>query len=362
MIGAQLDRAERLIVRALCILALLMAPFAAGADPYEPDDSAANARRVLISAIGEPRTFETSYDQDWILFYSTGYGPYTIEATTVSANCDMALALYLADGVTTLTPPGELDFRGAGLGEIYTALSLPKGFYYARFRNADPARFGPSSTFWLRVYQPTGAGLPIETVDERKIGIRPSPSPGQVGRAALAILTPGNGLGFYYLRHRIEFPGYEETTTGTAIDVTIRSAGEVEKFALPGQVFPSLSAALFVVETVQWSGATSAPVAFTDPVNITVEFAPPGSPAPGWNDIVTFANDAATSDRMWIVRDVMDGPSVDFRYLDGPQDVNAVQRTVTVRDYRGLTGSAGRASYGAVVRLTTDARRWELYR
>ncbi|MCX8038366.1 MAG: hypothetical protein N3D11_15160 [Candidatus Sumerlaeia bacterium] len=348
---------------ALCIGALLvlLTALPAFGDPYEPDNTWQTARRVVVNGPAERRDFLTATDQDWILFYCNGTSPYTIETTAVSSLCDVAIAVFRSDGVTMVTPPGEVDWEGLGRNETITLLNPPKGFYYARFRNADPTHYGPGSFYRLQVKEPVGAGLPIETLDERAIGIQKSTSPGAAGPRATAVLTPGTNPLRDYHRHRIEFPGYTETALGTAMDVRIKTAYETEKYGLPGQVFPWKSRALFVIEVVRWTAGTSTPMAFTDPVNLTVEFAPYTAPTPFWNDVVTFAADAGTSPRMAIVRDMAEGSAVSFQFLGGTHEVNLAQRTVTIRNYVGLTGSSGQATYGAVVRQSTAARHWELY-
>lgn len=71
-----------------------------------------------------------------------------------------------------------------------------------------------------------------------------------------------------------------------------------------------------------------------------------------------------TADKMRIVRDMMDGAGVDFRFITNPQTVRTEHRTVTVLGYRGLTGPSGQATYGAVANpnARSDAVRWALCR
>jgi hypothetical protein len=346
------------------LLALSLTPVGVLADSYEPDDSSASARRFFINSPAQKHDFGKVRDQDWIVFFAASHTSYSIAATEVAPNCDVSITLFGADGRTTVTPPGLIDDGGPGEEERVTlARHLPTGFYYARFRSENPSVYGATVTYSITVNEITGAGLPIETVDERTIGIRKSPA-GSPRPAAMAVLTPWDrGNRPPYHRHRIEFPGYEETTTGTSVDVRISWATEAEKYDLTGQRFPSRSWALFAVTATQWSGGNSTPKAFTDPVNLTVEFSP-NTPSPYWNDIVTFQDTDGVADKMRIVRDTVDGPGVNFQFISGTQQVDLVQRTVTIRNYRNLTGASGRATYGAVVNpnATTEAARWPLYR
>lgn len=348
----------------LCAL-LLFIPLAAFGDRWEPDDSAAAARRLLVNdllMIVEQHDFHVAGDEDWILFYVRGDYRYSVRATSVSLTCDVTLTLFESDGVTTVEPYGEVDDGGPGEGEAILMPNLRPGFYFARFRSAVPHAAGSDVSYWIDLRANVGAGLPIETVDERTIGIRKETSvAGGGARAAPAVLTPGPAS--TYTKHCIEFPGYVQTETGTALDVTIRQVStEREKFGLPGPSFPWSSEAIFVIETVRWSGGTSMPVAFTDPVNITVEFAPYSSQnQPEWDDIVTLDAQPATPDCLRIVRDMIDGEGVRFEIIGGM--VNTAERIVVISDFVGLTGPSGCATYGVAAPTSLAAvRRWCLYR
>jgi hypothetical protein len=135
-----------------------------------------------------------------------------------------------------------------------------------------------------------------------------------------------------------------------------------EAYDEPGPFAPG-SGALFVVETYQWVGGNRTPVQFNDPVDLVIEFQPE-SVGVLWTDTVTFDNQSAGFDRMRAVRDIRDGPEVDFQFIDYPQDLDTTSRTITLTGYRNLTGPSGQATYGAVARLhdPTSGRRWELYR
>lgn len=205
------------------------------------------------------------------------------------------------------------------------------------------------------------AGIPVDTVDERTVGLRRAAG---INPQQAPVLGPGPRC--YYPRHRIEFPGYVETAPGTAIDVTIRSVQGYAEREGGGQPFPTRSDALFVVETVQWSGGTATAFHFTDPVNLVLEFMPPAGPIrAGWNDLVTFSDEDGTTPQMHLVRDMLDGPGVDFQFLKISQELDVQERTVTVRNFTNLTGASGQAIYGVVAGSeaeTSDQRRWWLYR
>ena len=200
------------------------------------------------------------------------------------------------------------------------------------------------------------AGIPIETVDERAISIKPTP-PGMPAKAAGAMLTPGpNGA---YTAHAIEFPGYVETlfTDPARTVVTIRMSTLVERFAASGgQSFPDISGAVFTVETANAAGL---PVAFAGPVNLTVQF---------WrrdvqSDTVKFDNTPSDASAMRLVKDVGADDEVDFAFVNvAPQTVNVLAGTVAVPNVAGLTGSDGRGVFGVVGGDSAQAERWSLYR
>ena len=344
------------VAAAVSVFATMVTSRAAG-DPFEPDDTSATARRLVVSHPAEFHTFEKVADQDWLYFYAKSGLPYSIKATTLSATCDVHLTLFGSDARTTV---GVADWEAAGGSEVLSFLPDITGFYYVRARHDPPSAFGPQVSYWVDVTEDTGAGIPVETVDDRRVGIRPAP-PG-ARPAAMAILTPGPDPRCEYQLHRVEFPGYEITTTGTAIDVTIRRIkDETERYGLPGQVFPTRGNALFVIETVRWTGSTSAPMAFSDPVNLVIQFAPYEAPTAGWNDVVTFRDEDATMPRMRAVRDMAEGLAIDFQFISGPQQADLVSRTVQLLGYQNLTGISGCATYGAVAEVQAHVRDWPSY-
>jgi hypothetical protein len=206
------------------------------------------------------------------------------------------------------------------------------------------------------------AGLPIETVDERTITVKPGGAGGIVRGAGSVVLAPGS-RGAYIL-HQIEIPNYVTTsvTDPQRLVVQMRTSVLAERYsATSGQSFPSQSGAVF---TVTVTDAMGQPVRFTAPVNLTVQFQ--DRPNPAVTDVVHFDGTLGPAASMCVVRDRLDGDPVDFAPLDrAPQTVNVVQGTVTIRNLVGLTGTDGRGTFGAVVvdlPPPTPAIYWQLYR
>jgi hypothetical protein len=202
-------------------------------------------------------------------------------------------------------------------------------------------------------------GLPIETVDERTINIKPSPSGGITKGAGTVVLMPGP-RGAYTL-HRIEFPNYVLTTPTdpSRSVVTIRTATLLERNSRTGgQSFPIQSDALF---TVVMTDASTRPIQFRSPVHLTVQFK--DRPDPAQTDIVRFDGRVATAMDMKLVYDRLDGDPVDIVGLDASRQIDAVQGTITVRNVIGLTGRDGRGVWGTVaIPGVTPAANWPLYR
>lgn len=186
----------------------------------------------------------------------------------------------------------------------------------------------------------TFATIPVNPVDERSIYLGAS-GRNDVAPAQVAMLTSGdNGA---YSQHTIEFPGYVETTDTdpNRIQVTIRTANLFERVSMTGgDSFPTQSGALFVVQT---QDANAVPVEFADPVNLSVQFIERENDRE--TDTVDFTSLRGHASQMRIVRDAVDGASVDFDYVGG----TAAGSVVTLSGYTTLTGISGSGTLGAVI-------------
>jgi hypothetical protein len=203
------------------------------------------------------------------------------------------------------------------------------------------------------------AGLPIETVDERTVVVKPSGG-GIVRGAGSVVLMPGP-LGSYTL-HKIEIPNYVATSTTDPARLMIRmcKATSVERESgTGGQSFPTSSGAVLVVTVKNASGA---PVQFTAPVRLTVQFKQNADPV--LSDVMRFDGWPGLAPNMRVVRDKYAGETVDFAFTTAPlQVVNTALGTVTVNNFVGLTGTDGCGTFGAVaLEEATPVGRWRLYR
>jgi hypothetical protein len=207
------------------------------------------------------------------------------------------------------------------------------------------------------------ATLPAETIERATHHIRAGGSGTAVVRASAPLPVGASGL---YTLHQIEVPGYEVTTdTDPArIDLTLAPATIFDRTSTAGgHSFPLTSHSLFSVTT---TNATGEPVAFTDPVNVTVEYLD-GS-AGDIDDRSSLFGLPAPSRPMRVVRDGIDGPQVDFRFVEGLTQTTSPAPgggTVTALGVTNLTGPSGRGTWGAAAyvpaTLTTGVEEWSLY-
>lgn len=109
----------------------------------------------------------------------------------------------------------------------------------------------------------------------------------------------------------------------------------------------------------RWNGQL---VAFTDPVNITVQFKQRAHT--DLSDCVRFSNWPGLPENMRLVHDQRNGDACHFAFMNlEPQIVDTAQGTVSIGGFAGLTGADGRGTFGAVARtFSTPASNWSLYR
>jgi hypothetical protein len=269
--------------------------------------------------------------------------------------------------------PGDVD-RERGRFErdmrVHQLVEKPRGvFKYVPVPGAQTLDMGNRQvSVTVRNLNPGGslgtdrrfAGLPIETLDERTITIKPSGGGIDRSTTGSVVLMPGEG-GSYTL-HKIVFPNYEtaDTTDPQRLIVKIGRAWSRDcESRSGGTSFPAQSGAVF---TVTATDASSQPVQFTSPVDLTVQFKSRSDPTQ--TDMVRFDGRAALAANMRVVRDKYAGEPVDFAFTTAPlQVVNVSQGTVTVDNFVGLTGPDGRGTFGAVaIEEATPVGRWRLYR
>ena len=208
--------------------------------------------------------------------------------------------------------------------------------------------------------------LPITTVDENSISIKPSGGSPRPPRLTLmpqsnpTLLPKSNGM---YTLHTIEFPGFVECLSSDpqATTVKIRQARLTERVGTEsGHIyFPSQSGAVFTIET---TNSTDSITAFSSPVNITVQYLL--DPAPDRTDVVNFDNVQGQEYQMRICKSTTANPP-NYSFITGSQTVNTSTHTVSINNLPTLTGDNGICMYGAVVNTSVQPSSvlycWELF-
>ncbi|MBN1478068.1 FG-GAP repeat protein [Candidatus Sumerlaeota bacterium] len=208
---------------------------------------------------------------------------------------------------------------------------------------------------------PEGAGavpgvfatLPVNPVEERQMHMGPASGGAQTGQSAVLTLKPGPSSA--YPLHQIEFPGYVSATPGSegSIRVSIRTANIYERSfasAAGAHRFPTQSGAVFTIETRDAAGD---PVAFTSPVNVTVQFTE--RPAAQDTDTVDFSGVVGSPQQMRVVQSgYSTATGVDFRFVDRPQGIDLMAGTVSLEGLTGLTGTSGVGLLGAVINTQVE--------
>ncbi|MBN1867426.1 SBBP repeat-containing protein [Candidatus Sumerlaeota bacterium] len=212
--------------------------------------------------------------------------------------------------------------------------------------SADIANLNPLESNVVPIVM---AVLPGSTIEPTIVNVKPSSG----GSATIRMPAPrAGGLGISpeepstYLEHRVEIPDYEVTTDVDPARISVRllPATLAQRCTVTGTGFPFQSNAIFAVQTQNASGD---PIAFTDPVNVRVQYMD-GSQN-DYNDLVTFLGDEANRGDMRVVYDAVDGEGVDFTFTYGTgQALDVGTGTIEVQGITNLTGPSGTGVWGTV--------------
>jgi hypothetical protein len=130
-------------------LTVVESAFAAGADPYEPDDTPGEATPIETDGTRQPHTFHTTTDVDYVSFTAQQGREYTIQTGDLQAACDTVIYLYDEAGV-------ELDYDDDAGEDSFASLIVwtapSTGVYYVRIRDFS-GRAGPAVSYdvWISV-------------------------------------------------------------------------------------------------------------------------------------------------------------------------------------------------------------------
>ncbi len=117
-------------------------------DPYEPDDTCAQARPIPVDGTLQRHTFYKAADADWVSFDGVSGTTYLIEARIpVDSEADMVLELY--DNCATLPHPPQDPTYSPGVRMEFRAPA--SGRYFLRLANHDPDQAGETLAYDLSV-------------------------------------------------------------------------------------------------------------------------------------------------------------------------------------------------------------------
>ena len=143
---------------------------ASNADPYEPDNSAAQASTITVNGSAQSHNIHVAGDNDWAKFTATSGTSYVIETLNLGSCGDTYLYLYGTDGSTVLLSD---DDSGDGLASRIMWSSSTSGVYYVRVRHYNSSAYGSCTSYDLRVtgtsagadaYEPDGSAAQASTL------------------------------------------------------------------------------------------------------------------------------------------------------------------------------------------------------
>ncbi len=179
-------------------------------DAYEPDDSPADAKELIVDGDPQEHTFHQPSDNDWV-YFSLSAGD-RVELYTTGRSCDTYLYLYAPDARTVLA---EDDDSGGAPNAAIRFTAPEDGEYYARIRifGSTPNPCGP--------YQLALASLPPLLPDDYE----PDDGPDQ----ATPIVLDGTPQ-----EHNIHVGGDRDwlsfTITQAPIGIILATGGECDLF------------------------------------------------------------------------------------------------------------------------------------
>ncbi len=116
------------------------------ADEYEPDNTLATARQIIVGGSAQSHNFHVSGDQDWVYFDASRSVEYTITTSDLGTRADTVLELY--DGSGTLLAYND-DYSGWASRIVWQANA--DGRFYVKVRQYNASIFGANTNYRLSV-------------------------------------------------------------------------------------------------------------------------------------------------------------------------------------------------------------------
>lgn len=119
------------------------------ADPFEADDTPANARQLETNGRQQMRNFHSARDRDWMKFLAMPGVSYTIATANVGGHADTVLYLYDRDG-TTLLDSNDNDPDNAPASRL-TWQSSAAGVYYIKVEHKHSFAYGCATVYGVSI-------------------------------------------------------------------------------------------------------------------------------------------------------------------------------------------------------------------
>lgn len=155
-------------------------------DSYEPDDTCQSARETAADGSFQDHLFCTSGDEDWIRFRARAGMTYHIDLENIGAAAQPRLALYARCGAEPISE--------AAVGAAIDWPARAGGLYYVQVSDADPASYGPSAYYRLRLSADGQEPDPFEP-DNQPVDAQAVPTD---GAPQLRTISPTNDQDWFY--------------------------------------------------------------------------------------------------------------------------------------------------------------------
>jgi YVTN family beta-propeller protein len=155
---------------------------ACAVDPFESDDTPANARPIAINGLAQKHTLEPPTDMDWAYFDAAAGSVYTITTSSLLGLTDTYMELYAPDGVTRLRENDDATPGDSASQIVWQAPASGRYFIHVRDYYQTGARgclgYELSVAGRIAVYLPIIVNLPPPTATPTASAPHtPTPSP-----------------------------------------------------------------------------------------------------------------------------------------------------------------------------------------
>ncbi len=136
-------------------------------DAYEEDDTRFQAKYLFPCEAPQSHNFHDVGDEDWFEFEGIPGETYTIEASNLEANCDVAIDVRTYDDASEKQEVLESqDIGGMSENETLTRSPLQHGIYYVLVHHRDPEISGEGTGYEFSLCSDYATGTPDDFEDD----------------------------------------------------------------------------------------------------------------------------------------------------------------------------------------------------